>query len=235
MRCAACRRGPLGPFLRSAQWRSLHLTCCLPDCRCRQCDGRRCRRRWRERCAQEREIRQRRGLIRRPSLSPARELSLGGRPHDQPWLISHACRSFACALGSLHQHGETRPPNAKIRSGRLPGFRREAQTWGATRRVRTGPRPGTHTSRIAPPPYTRLAALVAGGQRQPYGSGQRPSGQRWRGQQRTCARRSSGVMAVVVAWAQCATGRTCDGLAAVADASALDTARAAAGAAAKHP
>ena len=33
-RCVALRRGPLGPFLRSVQWRSLHLTCCLPACRC---------------------------------------------------------------------------------------------------------------------------------------------------------------------------------------------------------
>ena len=29
-RCAARRRGPLRPFLRSAQWRSLHLMCRLP-------------------------------------------------------------------------------------------------------------------------------------------------------------------------------------------------------------
>ena len=33
-RCVALRRGPLGPFLRSVQWRSLHLTCRLPACRC---------------------------------------------------------------------------------------------------------------------------------------------------------------------------------------------------------
>ena len=31
-RCAARRRGPLRPFLRSAQWRSLHLMCRLPAC-----------------------------------------------------------------------------------------------------------------------------------------------------------------------------------------------------------
>ena len=34
LRYAAHRCGPLGPFLRSAQWRSLHLTSCLPACRC---------------------------------------------------------------------------------------------------------------------------------------------------------------------------------------------------------
>lgn len=35
-RCAAPRRGPLRPFLRSAQWRSLHLACRAVSCACLQ-------------------------------------------------------------------------------------------------------------------------------------------------------------------------------------------------------